>query len=463
MTKFALWSSLDKILFQLINLGISILIARHIGPNQLATVAIITGYVYFLNIFVDSGLTISIIRNKNITSKEISSIFYFNMFVSIIFIILTLLSSKLIENYLKITNLSFYLNLSSFILLFNSFTFVRYAIMEQKMEFRLLSFINLSSILISSTICVIMLYNGNGIISVVLFNIITAFIRNVLYLIFTPKFKNDGFDYQVLKPHLIFGKNLLFSSSIEAIYNNGFPIILTKLFSAYHAGIFYQSKKLIDGPILLLSSSSRRLFLPIASNYENDLDKTFDLLVRLLKFISYIVVFLLGIIFINSSYLISNLLGESWGDSVIVLKTLIFGMIFYPAFFLCIDVYKIQGDSLSYSKMIMNSRIISTLLMIISSYLGFLYLVSFFSIAQFFMFIYAAFSLKKKYNYSFNSLINCIVPFVFVMIAILLVSKLINFSNQKLTLIISNINFVFCYIILCRYIIKYNPLKFINK
>lgn len=458
MLKAAFWSTIDKVSFQLINLTVSIIIARYLGPNQLATVAIIAGYVYFLNIFVDSGLTISIIRNKNISPKEISAIFYFNLFVSVFFILLTLLTSNLVEQYFKINNLSFYLNISSLILLFNSFCFVRYAIMEQKMEFKLLSYINLGSIIFSGTICVLMLIEGYGIISAILFSIISAIIRNILFLIFTPKFKILPFDFQVLKPHLRFGKNLLFSSSIEAIYNNGFPILITKLFTGYDAGIFFQSKRLIDGPINILSASSRRLFLPVASNLKDEPNKIFPLLLQILKFTSYILAFIIGILFLNADYIINSLLGQNWYDSIKIMQILVLGMMFYPSFFLCNDVFKVNGNSKTYSRNIVITRIISILIILLSSKLGFLAMVYSFSITQFLMFIFVSYTLSKNYGYSFIIILKAVLEFVIIMTIAVYSVYLLQIEDKTIyTLLFKNLIVFSIYLISCIIFLKYNP------
>lgn len=459
MFKAAFWSSFDKVVFQALNFILAVVIAVYLGPKELGTIAIINGYVYLLNIFVDSGLTVSIIRNKKITNKEVSSIFIFNLSVSLFFILITLLFSSFLENYLKVQDLSYYLNLSSLILLFNSFSFVRYAKLEQQMEFKKVTFANIFSILLSGLLCWIMLYLDYGVFSVVIFGISSSFIRNMVYIFITPKFKLEKFMYSDLKPHLKFGKNLLFSSSIEAIYNNGFPILITKLFTGYSAGIFFQSKRLIDGPVSLVSASSRRLFLPVASNYNNDLKSTNYLLIKILKLVNFILVFMVGLLFIGSDFIIVNLMGVKWIESVLVLKILIFGMIFYPPFFLCLDVFKIRGDSLTYSRTIIYSRFFSIILILISSMFGFLYLVTFFSISQLLMFIYVVLLLKKKYNYSIKNFLNTILPFVVILIFSLLLVYFINFEIIEIYLLVfklllfSSLYFLFTIIIL-----KYNPI-----
>lgn len=461
MFKAAFWSSFDKIFFQIFNLALSILIARFLGPEQLGVVAIVSGFVYFLNIFVDSGLTISIIRDRQISQVEVSSIFYFNLFISLTFVAITFATSRFIENYFEIADLSFYLDISSVILFLNSLAFVRYAKLEQEMEFKLLSYVNLSSILIAGSICLIMLYLDYGIFSVVLFSINAALIKNACYLIFTPSFKLLRFDLKSLIPHLRFGKNLLFSSSVEALYSNGIPILITKLFTTYYAGIFFQSKKLGDGPTSLFSTASRRIFLPMAAKVNNDIKGVQTLLLTILKPVNFFFILSLGLLFINSDILILELMGSEWKDSILILKILILGMIFYPSFFLCLDVFKTQGDSGMYSKIIISSRVISIIIILGTSYFGFLSLVICFSISQLLMFAIVLFQLNRNYSYSIRHLLKTMVPFLTVFIPLILLSDLLTFKdlNSYLLHFIKSTIFILSFITAIALFFKFNPLN----
>ncbi|WP_352421869.1 oligosaccharide flippase family protein [Proteiniphilum sp.] len=462
MIKAAFWSIFDRILVQLINFAITIIIARYLVPAELSTIAIITAYIYFLNIFVDSGLTISIIRNQNISDREISAIFVFNLIISIFLIVLTLFTSNSIEFFFEVENLSFFLNISSLILFFNAFSFVRYARLEQKMNFKLLSIINLISIIISGVVCFIMLKFNYGIMAVVVFNIISSFIKNLLYIIFTPMFKIQRFSFSDFKPHFYFGKNLLVSSGVEAVYNHAFPVVIAKLYSPHDAGLFFQSKRLIDGVVGLISGASRRLFLPIASKEGNNLEKTKELLMKILKVVNYITIFIVGVFFINSELIITSLMGDKWVESVPIFRILSIGMIFYAPFFLCIDVFKVQGDSHLYSKLIVYTRIFSTVLVLLSSFLGFTYLVYFFSLSQLLMFLYAVIQIHKKYDYSIGNIFSTIFPFFSIFLLSLCGAYGIVFldiENKIFFWGLQTVVFSLLYTCLIYFLFKYIPLK----
>lgn len=461
MLRSAFWSSLDRVLFQSVNIILTICIARFLGPSQLGTVAIVAGYIYFLNIFVDSGLTISIIRNSAITDIEISSIFYFNLAVSLVLISVTLACSMFIEDYFQINSLGYYLNISASILFFNALTFVRYAKMEQRMDFKRLAIINLVSIFFSGVLCIVMLYYNYGIFAVILFYINSSLCKNLCYIFFTPKFVLSNFNFEVLKPHLQFGKNLLFSSSIEATYNHGFPILITHLFSGYNAGIFFQSKRLVDGPTNLISSAIRRLFLPEAAKFNNDLKKTNVLLLEILKIVNFILILCLGLVFINADFIIINLMGVAWVDSILILKILLAGMLFYPSFFLCLDVFKIQGNSVVYSRVIVTSRIISVVVVCFCSIFGFTSMVVAFASIQFIMYIGIIMLLSNKYQFDLISMSKTLLPFILISLPIVIGLDLLKVGviSPFFIACLKSICFITFYIFGVIVVTSFNPLK----
>jgi teichuronic acid exporter len=464
MIKAAFWSSFDKIVYQALNFVIAILIARYLGPKNVGTVAIINGYVYLLNIFVDSGLSISIIRNKDITDREVSAIFLFNLAVSLLFVLLTLCCSPFLESYFHIERLSAYLNYSSVILVLNSLAFVRYARMEQQMQFRKESFINVFSMLAAGAACYYMLTLGYGIMAVVMFTIAFALLKNLLYLLLTPRFRVLKFEFAALRPHLLFGKNLLVSSTVEAIYNNGFPVLINKLFSVFQSGIFFQSKRLIDGPVQLISVSSRRLFLPSAAKLGNDMEGIFSLLLDVLRAVNFILILMVALLFINADYLITILMGSQWHEAILVMKILIFGMAFYSPYFLCIDVFKITGDSGAYSRTVFLSRLFSTLLIALSAVFGFLYLVIFFAVAQFLMFTGAVLQLRKAYGFNALAIWKTIAPFMATLVAgLFAVSFLPEWKSEIVGLLVKSAAFSFLYVFLNAVVFRYHPLKMLYK
>ena len=76
------WRLMEKIGVQAAELIVTIIVARIVGPGAYGTLAIIMSIIMILNVFVDSGFSQSVIRDKNADNHDISTVFYANLIIS---------------------------------------------------------------------------------------------------------------------------------------------------------------------------------------------------------------------------------------------------------------------------------------------------------------------------------------------------------------------------------------------
>ena len=74
-----MWRFMERIGAQLVSFGVSILLARLLGPDAYGTVAIVFAIINILQIFVDSGLGNAVIQKKDVDNLDYSSVFVFNL------------------------------------------------------------------------------------------------------------------------------------------------------------------------------------------------------------------------------------------------------------------------------------------------------------------------------------------------------------------------------------------------
>lgn len=78
------WSAINTGGMQVIGLLFSIILARLLAPEDFGNMAILVVIVLVSNIFVDSGLSHSLIRDQKVTKLDYDSIFFFSIFVACI-------------------------------------------------------------------------------------------------------------------------------------------------------------------------------------------------------------------------------------------------------------------------------------------------------------------------------------------------------------------------------------------
>ena len=83
-----LWSFIDSIAGQGITFVVGIILARLLSPKEFGLIGMLAIFIAISQSFIDSGFRQALIRKQNCSQADYSTVFYFNIVVSILFYIL---------------------------------------------------------------------------------------------------------------------------------------------------------------------------------------------------------------------------------------------------------------------------------------------------------------------------------------------------------------------------------------
>ena len=78
-----IWTSAEKLLTQLVQFVLGIIIARLITPEEYGVLGIIMVFVNVAQVFVDSGLGSALIYRNNLDKEDVQTTFSFNLIVDV--------------------------------------------------------------------------------------------------------------------------------------------------------------------------------------------------------------------------------------------------------------------------------------------------------------------------------------------------------------------------------------------
>ena len=93
------WSAVDRFGQQVVQFFIGILLARLLTPDDYGLIGMIMIFAALSFVLVESGFGQALIRKQNATELDYSSVFYFNIFTSILLYILLFFSTPYIAAY----------------------------------------------------------------------------------------------------------------------------------------------------------------------------------------------------------------------------------------------------------------------------------------------------------------------------------------------------------------------------
>ena len=127
-------------------------LARLLTPADFGTVGMLLFFINIANTFIDSGLGSALIQKKNVSSVDYSTVFYTNLFLSIVVYLVLYLLAPGIASFYNLPILCTILRIEGLVLLFNSFCIIQTTILRKKLDFKKLSIANIVGNIVGSII-----------------------------------------------------------------------------------------------------------------------------------------------------------------------------------------------------------------------------------------------------------------------------------------------------------------------
>ena len=159
----AKWSAIEKFSIQGIKFLLGLIMARLLSPSDFGAIAMITIFIVMAETFVDSGFGLALIRNKKNTEEDYSTVFYFNLVVSIICWIVSILGAPYIAKYFKMPILLPVLRVLSLNVIINSLMTVPVARLTIDLNFKAIAMQSMASSIISCLVGVSLAYMDFGV------------------------------------------------------------------------------------------------------------------------------------------------------------------------------------------------------------------------------------------------------------------------------------------------------------
>jgi len=346
-----MWSSMGSFTFQIVRILTQILLARLLWPEAFGLLAIVMAFVSVANYLIENGLTLFLIRKKDLNENDSITLFYANVGLSLIMVFIFFIISPFLTIYFKEESLDLMLRVTSISILFNALGSVHKALLTRQIEFRGQTIISLVSAILSGFVAIVLAYIGWGIWSLVLYNIVYQVIQTVLLLVVYRYFPKGKFDRHFLKEAVIYSWKLMLSGLIHTIYENIFSVIMADLYSVTSLGYYSNALKIRDGAAQTLTDSIQRVSFPVLSSFQDEKDRLKQTSKTILKLSVFIIFPLLIGLAATSSTIINVVFGDLWLGMIPVMQVLAFNGLLIPLHKINLNILTVIGRTDLYLKL----------------------------------------------------------------------------------------------------------------
>lgn len=299
-----------------------IYLARLLTPEDYGLVAML--YIIFevSNFLITGGFGLALIREKTITEADKSTVFYFNIIVSISLYLLLWYSAPWIANFYERQELILLTRLMGLDLLFKSLTIVQVSVLKRNLKFKLLSIIEVISGIAVISIAVLLAYHGFGVIALAVKFFIGSLITSILLFSFHPWIPKGFINKESFKKLFAFGSNVMLLGFVNSISRNLNQVVIGKYFSTASLGFFNQGNMLKDNVATSLNDTVMNVTFPMLAQLQDDKERLKAGYKRIMGINTFAIFPIISILILTAEPLILGLLGEKWMGSIIFLQIL---------------------------------------------------------------------------------------------------------------------------------------------
>lgn len=339
------WSAIDNVAQFGVTFLVSIVLARLLTPDDYGLIGIIAIFTAICTSIINCGFTSALIRKKNVTEDDYSTVFLVNLGLSLLLYIIIFLSSSLIADFFGRSELVALTRVTSLGIIIGALSLVQQTRLTKSIDFKTQTKITLVASIVSGLIGIAMAFFGCGVWALVAQTLSSQGLRAILLCVFNRWIPRFVFSVTSFKELFGFGWKLMVSGLLDSVWREMYQVVVGKFYSPATLGQYTRAKQFSQLFSSNLTNVIQRVTYPVLSEIQDDKTRMVSAYRRILKttmFVSAISMFALGAV---SEPLLYCLIGSKWHEAATYLPLICITGSLYPIQAINLNMLQLQGRS----------------------------------------------------------------------------------------------------------------------
>lgn len=307
-----LWSGIQRFGTMGIAFISNIVLARLLSPDDYGCIGMLAIFITMSNTFVDGGFGSALIQKKEPTQRDYSTIFWWNLFLSIVIYGILYLGAPFVAQFYRTPLLSSVLRVQGVILIINALNIIQSNQLRKRLNFRKLAVINIISQLVGVSVAIVTAWHGWGVWALVAQQIVASSMTSILLWTLNRWLPDVAFSMESFKQLFGFGSFILCSNLINTFCNNVQGLLIGRFFTSATMGYYTQARKLEEVASHSFSTVVDQVSYPILSKFQSDNAAMQSVLYKLTTALAYVTFPLMLVLILVAEPLITLLYGDKW-------------------------------------------------------------------------------------------------------------------------------------------------------
>ena len=338
------WSIAEKVCSMLLQMVVSIVVARLLVPEDFGVMAILTFFTAVALVVVDSGFSQTLLRKESPTNDDFKSVFLFNMVISVVLYAVFVILSPLLAHYYNLQIITKITPVLFLLLPLNALGIIQNTKLSREFRFGTLSRINFTASLLSGAAAIAVAVCGGGVWALVAQRLTMMATRSIL-LWWRGDWRGEGvFNRAAWRDMAPFSFRLMSTDIVAAVYNNVAQLFIGKVYSTNTLGYFNQAQKVKDLTVQSAVLSVQTVTYPALAKIKNDAEKFAESFRKVLMVNIFVMTPVAVGLSAIAEPLFRVLLGEKWLPTVPYFEVIALSGMFYPLAMVAYNVLKVHSN-----------------------------------------------------------------------------------------------------------------------
>jgi O-antigen/teichoic acid export membrane protein len=316
-----------------------------LAPEAFGLIAMATVVFELANVFVQSGLGQALIRSKDVSQVDLSTVFFANLALSILAYAALYSAAPLVAGFYGQPELVTIVRVMGAVVLLNATKVVQTAILSRQMNFKAQMQANTLGMVLSGLLAVGAAYQGLGVWSLVVQVLASALISAVVLWLVSSWRPVLQFSLTSFKQLFGFGFNLLVEGLLWRLMENSYVLVIGRFFSAEITGLYFFAKKISELVSHQLTQAVQQATFPALATLQDEnaiLRHKYRQIIQLMMFVIAPAMLLLAALALP---LFQLLFDERWQGAVPYLQLLCIVGLLYPLHAMNVNILNVKGRS----------------------------------------------------------------------------------------------------------------------
>ena len=346
------------------NLGmtfvIQLVLARMLAPESFGIIAISTVFMTLANTIIETSFSSSVIQRSSLEQKLTSSIFYANIFLSVLVYGVLFVISPFISDFYAEPLLIPILRVQGLKVVLSGFYSIPQAFLNRKMRFKTLFFCSFIGSIGQAVVGFAMAYAGAGVWALVISNLAYSIIAGIAIIITEPWKPSLYFSYKLVKDALSFSSKVLAIRVIRKIFYNIRVLAIGRVYDTETLGYFNKGFQFPSTAMTVVDGSLTAVAFTSLAKLQDDMKKFVSSLRQFVRIAMFLCTPLMVGMAMVAKPMVTVLLTDKWLDCVPFLQIICISQFFVP-----LNIKTTAFEALGDSKMSMRLHVSSIALSLV--------------------------------------------------------------------------------------------------